>query len=166
MIKNSKSKNLKKILRRSLRNKKRNGMNRQLNRNIRNEAPNHQVENIVNTDSTIHKIKIIYNFNTLDSQKKGLMYIKSPLPKNTGALFTYDEADYKSFWMKNTFIPLDILLLDENYKIVCIHTNAIPLNEQHLFCEHKTLYAIETNAGYVSANNIKLGDFMILINDN
>jgi uncharacterized membrane protein (UPF0127 family) len=107
------------------------------------------IQNLGNIDSTIHKIKIIYNFNTLDNQKNGLMYIKSPLPINAGALFTFDTSNYKSFWMKNTFIPLDIILLDENYKIVCIHTNTIPLNEQQLFCEHKILYAIETNAGYV-----------------
>ena len=151
MIKMSKSIHFKNKIRRSLRNKKRNGMNKQLIRKRVNE---------VNADSTIHKIKIIYNFNTLDNQKNGLMYITSPLPINTGALFTFDTTNYKSFWMKNTFIPLDIILLDENYKIVCIHTNTIPLNEQQLFCEYKILYAIETNAGYVSANNIKIGDFI------
>ena len=144
----SKSKHLTKKLRRSLRNKKRNGVNKQF---IRNRE---------NTDSTIHKIKIIYNFNTHDSRKNGLMYLTSPLPMNTGALFTFETSNYKSFWMKNTFIPLDIILLDENYKIVCIHTNTIPLNEQQLFCEHQILYAVETNAGYVLANNIQIGDFL------
>ena len=153
MINMSKSNHLKKKRRTSLRNKKRNGANKQL---IRNRE---------NTDSTIHKIKIIYNFNAIDSQKNGLMYITSPLAMNTGALFTFDTSNYRSFWMKNTFIPLDIILLDENYKIVCIHTNTIPLNEQHLFCEHKILYAIETNAGYVLANNVKIGDFIIPIID-
>jgi uncharacterized membrane protein (UPF0127 family) len=153
MITMGKSKHLKKNLRRSLRKKKRNGMNKQL------------IQNLGNTDSTIHKIKIIYDFNTQDSRKNGLMYIKSPLPINTGALFTFEQSNYKSFWMKNTFIPLDIILLDENYKIVCIHTNAIPLNEQQMFCEYKILYAIETNAGYVLSNNIKIGDFLLPIID-
>ncbi len=160
----SKSKHLKKKLRRSLRNKKRNRMNKQLIRNRENDVYKSLSETI---PSNIHKIKIIYNFNTLDNQKNGLMYIKSPLPMNTGALFTFDTSNYKSFWMKNTFIPLDIILLDENYKIVCIHMNTIPLNEQQLFCEYKILYAIETNAGYVLANNIKIGDFIIpIIDDN
>jgi uncharacterized membrane protein (UPF0127 family) len=152
----SKSNHLKKKRRTSLQNKNRNRMNNQLITKRGNE---------VNTDSTIHKIKIIYNFNTMDSQKNGLMYITSPLPMNTGALFTFDTSNYKSFWMKNTFIPLDIILLDENYKIVCIHTNTIPLNEQKLFCENKILYAIETNAGFVLANNVKIGDFIIPIID-
>ena len=117
------------------------------------------------SSSLWHKIKIVYNFNSIDRRKTGLMYIMNPLPVNTGALFTFDTYNYKSFWMKNTFIPLDILLLDENYKIVCIHTNTIPLSEQKLFCDYKILYAVETNADFVKNNNVQIGDYLRIHND-
>jgi len=90
------------------------------------------------------------------------MYITQPLPNNTGVLFVYNKYTYKTFWMKNTFIPLDILLLDRNYKIVCIHTNTMPLNTQQLICENKIMNAVETNAGFVKTNNIKIGDYLLL----
>lgn len=114
------------------------------------------------SSSRWHKIKIIYNFNSIDLRKTGLMYIMNPLPVNTGALFTFDTYNYKSFWMKNTFIPLDILLLDANYKIVCIHTNTIPLSEHKLVCDCKILYAVETNAYFVKNNDIQIGDYLFM----
>jgi len=111
-----------------------------------------------------HKIKIIYNFTTRSSRKKGLMFIKEPLPMNTGALFVYDNYGYNIFWMKNTYISLDILLLDSNYKILCIHNNTKPLDLKKLYCKYKNMYAVETNAGFVKQNNIKIGDYLILDN--
>lgn len=112
------------------------------------------------TDSNVYTINIIYNFNTLESQKIGLMNIKTPLPYNTGALFNFYKYVNKQFYMKNTVIPLDIIFLDENYKILCIFENTTPLSVKPLSCRCKIFYAIETNARYVSINNIKVGDFL------
>lgn len=112
------------------------------------------------TNSKIYTINIIYNFNTLESQEIGLSNIKIPLPYNTGALFTFYKYVNIQFWMKNTFIPLDVIFLDENYKILCIFEYTTPLSVKLLSCPCKIFYAIETNAGYVSINNIKVGDFL------
>ena len=111
-----------------------------------------------------HKISIIYNFATKKTRRQGLMFIKDSLPINTGALFVYDKYQYNIFWMKNTYISLDILLLDSNYKILCIHTNTKPLDLKKLHCNYRNIYAVETNAGFVKQNNIKIGDYLILDN--
>ena len=59
---------------------------------------------------------------------KGLMYRKT-LPPGSGMLFIYDQPRAVSFWMRNTYIPLDLIFLDQTGIIRHIHRHAIPLDE-------------------------------------
>jgi uncharacterized protein len=59
---------------------------------------------------------------------QGLMFRKS-LPRGTGMLFIYDDPRAVSFWMRNTFIPLDLIFMDNAGVIRHIHRNAVPLDE-------------------------------------
>lgn len=58
---------------------------------------------------------------TQEQQKQWLMNVSS-LPSDQWMLFVFPKSDYYSFWMKNTLIPLDMIWIDENYKIVDIQS--------------------------------------------
>ena len=59
---------------------------------------------------------------------RGLMYRRSLVP-GAGMLFIYDSPRPVSFWMRNTYIPLDLVFLDRTGVIRHIHRNAVPLDE-------------------------------------
>lgn len=86
---------------------------------------------------------------------------RKKLDKNHGMLFIFEKADIYSFWMKNMHIPLDIIWLDKNYKIIYIKENAKPCNEQNCQSYKPDLpakYIIEINSNFTKKNNIKIGD--------
>ena len=59
---------------------------------------------------------------------QGLMFRKALSP-GSGMLFIYDAPRTVSFWMRNTYIPLDLVFLDQTGVIRHIHRNAVPLDE-------------------------------------
>jgi uncharacterized protein len=62
---------------------------------------------------------------TPEGQSYGLMY-RTELEENRGMLFIFDQERQLSFWMKNTFIPLDIIFIDSDGTINTIHENTKP----------------------------------------
>jgi uncharacterized membrane protein (UPF0127 family) len=69
----------------------------------------------------------IYVATTRAQQARGLMYVRY-LPDSTGMLFVYRQARVLSMWMKNTYIPLDILFIRADGSIANIETNTVPLS--------------------------------------
>ena len=94
---------------------------------------------------------------TLEQQEQGLMFRQS-LPENEGMLFVYKEPQEMSFWMRNTFIPLDIAFVGADGIILNIH-QARPLDESVLYrSAGSAKYVIETNQGWFSRHGIRPGD--------
>lgn len=91
------------------------------------------------------------------SRARGLMYRRS-LPENAGMLFTQRMEEMQSFWMKNTYIPLDILFVNANKEIVTIHANTTPLKEWNYASTEPSLYVVEVNAGFSGRHGIRTGD--------
>jgi len=89
----------------------------------------------------------------------GLMY-RHFMPDKAGMLFIYEETQPLAFWMKNTYIPLDIIFVDENMQIVTIKKNAIPLSEQLILSNRDSMYVVEVNAGFCDKYRIKSGDYL------
>lgn len=86
---------------------------------------------------------------TKDERTEGLMN-RDSLPYNGGMLFIFDSEDRYSFWMKNTKIPLDIIWISADDKVVHIERNAQPCTTP--ICERFTptrpaKYVLETNPG-------------------
>jgi hypothetical protein len=96
-----------------------------------------------------------------DAQRdRGLMYRKE-LDKDKGMLFIFDKEGVYPFWMKNTLIPLDIIWIDSNNKVVFIGQNVQPCKS--LICpsitpQAKAKYVLEVNAGVCKEADLKLVD--------
>ena len=93
---------------------------------------------------------------------KGLMY-RENLNENEGMLFIFDDENYQTFWMKNTLIPLDIIFIDKNFKIVDIK-NAVPCREDPctLYKSIKPAkYILEVNSNFTVGNDVKIGNKII-----
>jgi len=87
---------------------------------------------------------------------QGLMYRKS-MPDSCGMLFIFDEMQPLSFWMKNTHIPLDIVYVDNDFRIVSIAGNTAPFSEVSIPSGKDAMYVVEVNAGFCKKNNIAEG---------
>lgn len=87
----------------------------------------------------------------------GLMYRKS-MDKDNGMLFLFDTPQVRAFYMKNTEIPLDIIYIDKNKKIVKIHKDAKPMDPTSLSSETPVQYVLELNGGVVASKGILVGD--------
>lgn len=87
----------------------------------------------------------------------GLMYRKT-MEANRGMLFIFSEEEERSFWMKNTYIPLDIVYINAQKQIVSIFKNAKPLDESSCPSNAPAMYALELNAGTCEKLGIQVGD--------
>lgn len=93
-------------------------------------------------------------------QETGLMFRKS-MPADHGMLFVFKWGEVRSFWMRNTLIPLDIIYLDEAAKVLNVE-RMIPLDESAVRSDGKARYAIELNAGEAKRIGVKRGDVVAL----
>ncbi len=97
---------------------------------------------------------------TFEEKQRGLMY-REHLDANRGMLFVYEDEDIYSFWMKNTLLPLDIIWIDSNYKVVYIEHNAVPCNEspcKSINPEERALYVLEINGGISKKIGLEEGE--------
>lgn len=96
-------------------------------------------------------------------RERGLMFKKS-LPENQGLLFIFERQDLYAFWMKNTYIPLDIVWIDDNLRVVYIKREAQPcLSDVCMPIEpgQKALYVLEGNSGFVDDWGLNVGDSLV-----
>ena len=89
--------------------------------------------------------------------EQGLMFRRSLAP-NAGMLFDFKVPTSVTMWMKNTFIPLDMLFLDEAGRISDIHERAVPLSTDIIASKAPARYVIELNGGTAARLGIKSGD--------
>ena len=93
---------------------------------------------------------------TQEAQEKGLMGRES-LDEDRGMLFVYDLDSRKSFWMKNTKIPLSIAYIAADGTIREIY-DMEPLSTRTVDSRYSVRYALEVNQGAFQRHGIKTGD--------
>lgn len=91
-----------------------------------------------------------------DERARGLMYV-TELGQDQGMLFIFQKEQPLSFWMANTPLSLDIIFVNANKEIVRIHHSTPPFSHENFKSGEPALYAIETNAGFTIAHDIRVG---------
>jgi hypothetical protein len=92
---------------------------------------------------------------TSNQQQTGLMY-RNELPERQGMLFIFDEPTVRQFWMKNTFIPLDIIFIDADRRIINIRTMPAQ-TRQTCQSDRPALYVLEIAANAAKRFGINPG---------
>ncbi len=90
-------------------------------------------------------------------RETGLMHRTSMEPLQ-GMLFILDEEKLQNFHMKNTLIPLDLIFIDSNQKIVSFAENAKPMDLTSLSSQVPAKYVLEINGGLSEEWVIEIGD--------
>lgn len=92
-------------------------------------------------------------------QEKGLMFRQS-MPTMHGMLFVFGSDMQRSFWMKNTLIPLDIIFLERDGRIQHIHPMAKPQDLTMITSGQPSYAVLELNGGTASKLGITVGDYV------
>jgi len=96
---------------------------------------------------------------TPEEKGRGLMH-RENLPKDRGMLFIYEKEGEYSFWMKNVLIPLDIIWIDKDKKVVYIAENCRPCPDvpcPSIRPDSPAKYVLEINGGLASEIGLSVG---------
>ena len=91
-------------------------------------------------------------------QQRGLMF-RTVMGDDEGMIFPRQPPDYAAFWMRNTVIPLDIIFIGKDRRILNI-AHGVPYDETPLPSAGLALAVLELNAGRAEALGIKPGDLV------
>jgi uncharacterized membrane protein (UPF0127 family) len=94
---------------------------------------------------------------TPERRNLGLMY-RRELAEDAGMLFVFDESTTLSFWMKNTHLPLDMIFIGEDRRIVGIVKDAVPYTTTPRSVGVPSRYVLEVNAGFSDRHRLARGD--------
>lgn len=97
---------------------------------------------------------------TVEARRIGLMYRKE-MRTNRGMLLDFGRPEKVAIWMKNTYLPLDIIYIDANGVITRIVPNAVPLSTVTMPSETRVRAVLELNAGQAAYQDIEVGDRVI-----
>jgi uncharacterized protein len=103
----------------------------------------------------------VYLALTPEQQRRGLMHVRR-LPGFTGMLFVYDGDDVRSMWMKNTYIPLDILFIRSDGSVESIARMTEPLSLRSITSGEPVRYVLELNGGVADELGIDSGSTVYL----
>ena len=110
------------------------------------------------TGDTLMKMDVEYA-NTPNRIEYGMMYRKS-MDETMSMLFFMGNMQMRSFWMKNTYVSLDIIYIDDKLRIVSIQKNAEPLNTRSLASDGPAQYVLEVKGGLSDKLGLAAGDMI------
>lgn len=106
---------------------------------------------IFGTDTVVAEVAA-----TPDAHQEGLMN-RREVPDGTGMLFVFQSESTRSFWMRNTYVPLDIAFLNQAMEIVDIQQME-PESEEYHTSSAPAMFALEVPEGWFEAHDVQPGD--------
>ncbi|NMB76374.1 MAG: DUF192 domain-containing protein [Myxococcales bacterium] len=91
-----------------------------------------------------------------EERERGLMY-RRQLDEDAGMLFVYPAEGRLRFWMKNTYLPLDMIFIGDNRRIVGVVKRAAPLTEEGREVDAPARFVLEVNGGFFERHRVQLG---------
>lgn len=107
---------------------------------------------IESDDGVRHEIDVYLAVNP-DQQRRGLMFVRK-MPPNVGMLFVYEDSAMHSMWMKNTYIPLDMVFARADGTVSSVIHDTQPLSLTSQGSIEPVTYVLELNAGTTRRLNI------------
>lgn len=102
----------------------------------------------------------VYMATKFEQQRRGLMFVRK-LPDDTGMLFVYEDDAMHSMWMKNTYIPLDMLFIRHDGTVSSVIRETQPLSLESRGSVEPVRYVLELNGGVTRRLHIGDGSRMI-----
>ena len=93
---------------------------------------------------------------TEEQHARGLMY-RTRLATDAGMIFVFDEPQIQRFWMKNTLIPLDMIFIGADHRVVGVVENAAPETENERMVGAPSQYVLEIGGGLAAQLGIRAG---------
>jgi len=97
---------------------------------------------------------------TPEQQQFGLMF-RNKLAPDAGMLFVYDQAHRISMWMKNTLIPLDMIFIGVDGRVINVAERCVPLSVAPIYSADAALAVLEVNGGTAARLGIGPGDTVL-----
>ena len=99
---------------------------------------------------------------TEEQRTRGLMF-RRELGRDRGMVFIFDETSEHSFWMHNTLIPLDLIFLGEDRRVVGVVANAAPQTDALRTVAKPSRYVVEVSGGEAVAHGIGPGTRAVFV---
>jgi len=90
------------------------------------------------------------------TRARGLMFRRQMDP-DAGMIFLFERSEVQDFWMKNTYLPLDMIFIGADLRVVGVVEDAEPLTETTRTVGQPSQYVLETNAGFARRHGIGPG---------
>lgn len=109
---------------------------------------------VVSDDGKRHRFDV-YIASDFEQQRRGLMFVRK-LPETSGMLFVYENTGMRSMWMKNTYIPLDMIFARADGSVSSVIHDTVPQTLDTQNSTEPVKYVLELNAG--TARRLKIGN--------
>ena len=104
----------------------------------------------------------IYFADSPEQQSRGLMFVEA-MDEFEGMLFRYETPRVINMWMRNTYIPLDMVFIREDQRIERIAYGTRPFSEERISSGRPVSAVLELNAGFAGRWQLRAGDRILLV---